>query len=227
MKNKKKQILWIGALSWLNKDLTYFPNASYPGIVSGSAFQQSIIEGIEEQGIDVQILTDCNIYSGKRLEWSHNGNIKDIRVAGKKGKLTRLFLKAINLIKEIKNKNILEEKDVVIAYEMHLPYLLALRKIKKINKNISTILVCPDLSIYMDIDIRKKPVKRILKKIENYIMKKMLKYIDGVVVFTEQMYEYFKERNIPYRVVEGVCRNKFSLEKKEKKAIYFTCRIFT
>ena len=55
---EKKNILWIGALSWLNADLTYFPNASYPGIVSGSAFQQSIIEGFEQHGNDVQILTD-------------------------------------------------------------------------------------------------------------------------------------------------------------------------
>lgn len=218
MENMRKQILWIGALSWLKKDLSYFPNASYPGIVSGSAFQQSIIEGMEEQGIDVQILTDCDMNSGKRLEWSHNERIKDVRVAGKKGRLSRIISKTINLIKEIKNSKILKEKEAIIAYEMHLPYLLALRKIKKINKNMSTILICPDLSIYMDVASRKKTFKRVLKKIENYIMKKLLKYVDGVVVFTEQMYEYFKGRNIPYVVVEGVCRNKFSLEEKEKKS---------
>lgn len=90
---EKKNILWIGALSWLNADLTYFPNASYPGIVSGSAFQQSIIEGFEQHGNDVQILTDCDMGSGERLEWSHNDKSKDIRVAGKSNKILRIIKK--------------------------------------------------------------------------------------------------------------------------------------
>lgn len=121
---EKKNILWIGALSWLNADLTYFPNASYPGIVSGSAFQQSIIEGFEQHGNDVQILTDCDMGSGERLEWSHNDKSKDIRVAGKSNKILRIIKKTQGLKRELRKTKILANKDVVLAYEMHLPYLL-------------------------------------------------------------------------------------------------------
>lgn len=214
---EKKNILWIGALSWLREDLTYFPNASYPGIVSGSAFQQSIIEGLEEHGNDVQILTDCDMGSGERLEWSHNGKSKDIRIAGKSNKILRILTKIKGLKKELKKTTILSNQDVVLAYEMHLPYLFALKKIKKLHKDIPTILICPDLSIYMDVNSKNKPLKRFLKKIENWLMKKLLRYVDGVVVFTEQMYDYFSSQHIPYVVVEGVCRNKFSLITKQKK----------
>ena len=214
---EKKNILWIGALSWLNADLTYFPNASYPGIVSGSAFQQSIIEGFEQHGNDVQILTDCDMGSGERLEWSHNDKSKDIRVAGKSNKILRIIKKTQGLKRELRKTKILANKDVVLAYEMHLPYLFALKKIKRINKNIPTILICPDLSLYMDVNSKNKPLKRFLKKIENWMMKKLLQYVDGVVLFTEQMNDYFSFKRLPYVVVEGVCRNKFSLEVKQKK----------
>ena len=68
-----KNILWICGIAWLRDDNTYFPEATYPGIVSGSAFQQSIMEGLESQNHNVRILSDCDMSSGERLEWSHNG----------------------------------------------------------------------------------------------------------------------------------------------------------
>lgn len=218
MQDNKYNILWLGAISWMNKDMSYFPNATYPGIVSGSAFQQSIIEGLEQQNNNVQILTDCDLFSGKRIKWSHNNKSNDVRVAGKKNKILRFFAKTRNLRKELNKTTILNKKDVVIAYEMQIPYLLALKSIKKKNKKIKTVLICPDLSIYMDVDINHKPLKKFLKAIENKIIIKLLKYVDGFVVFTKQMYDdYFSFTNKPYVIVEGVCRNKYPLDYKEKK----------
>lgn len=212
----KKNILWICGIAWLREDNTYFPEATYPGIVSGSAFQQSIIEGLETQDYNVRILSDCDMSSGKRLEWSHNNKSQDVRVAGNGNRILRIPTKIIELFKEIKNSNILNGIDYVCAYEMHLPYLFCLNKIKKINPNIKTVLICPDLSIYMDLDVKKKPIKNFFKKVENTVAKRLLKRVDGYVLFTEQMQEYFKGFNKPYTVIEGVYRNKYPLTQTAK-----------
>lgn len=198
------KILWVGAISWL-KNGVFTPPVRYPGIVSASTFQQAMIEGLENQGQSVRILSDSDVFDGTRVIWNHNkSNEYDVRVAGKENRILRLPVKTINLIKEIRKKGIARQRDVVVAYEMHIPYLFAIRKLKK-EYNITTILICPDLTAYMDVDIEKKPIKRIFKIIENQMMKHLLKYVDGYVFFTAQMAELFTGKlHKPYTVVEGV-----------------------
>ncbi len=211
-----KNILWICGIAWMRDNNTYFPDATYPGIVSGSAFQQAIIEGLETQNYGVRILSDCDMSSGTRLEWSHNGNSNDVRVAGSGNKILRIPTKIVELFKEIKKGKILDGVNYVCAYEMHLPYLFCLNKIKKLNPGIKSVLICPDLSIYMDLDAKKKPLKSFLKKIENIVAKQLLKSVDGYVLFTEQMQNYFSKFNKPYTVVEGVYRDKYPLTQTTK-----------
>ena len=213
---QNKNILWICGIAWLRDDNTYFPEATYPGIVSGSAFQQAIIEGLESQSYNVRILSDCDMSSGTRLTWSHNGVSEDVRVAGNGNRFLRIPKKIIELSREIKNGNVLDDIDYVCAYEMHLPYLLCLKKVKKIKPHIKTVLICPDLSIHMDLSAKKKPFKTFLKKIENILVKRMLKSVDGTVLFTEQMREYFAKYNKPYTVIEGVYRDKYPLTPSPK-----------
>lgn len=213
----RNKILWICGIAWLRNDNTYFPEATYPGIVSGSAFQQAIIEGLEVQSYDVTILSDCDMASGNRLEWSHNEKSHDVRVAGNGNKVLRIPKKIKELTKELKHTNILEGIDYLIAYEMHFPYLVCLNLIKKLRPSIKTILICPDLSVHMDLNAKMKPIKRLLKSIENRISKKLLNSVDAYVLFTEQMQDYFAIYNKPYTVVEGVYRDKYSLDKVDKK----------
>ena len=212
-----KNILWICGIAWIREDNTYFPEATYPGIVSGSAFQQAIIEGLEDQNYQVRILSDCDMSSGIRLEWSHNGKSNDVRVAGNGNRFLRIPTKTIEFFREIKKADVLSDIDYVCAYEMHIPYLFCLNKIKKIKPQLKTVLICPDLSVYMDLDVKKKPIKIFLKKVENIVAKYLLNSIDGYVFFTEQMKNYFSKFNKPYTVIEGVYRDKYSLTKTEKK----------
>ncbi len=214
---EQKNILWIGGIAWLREDNTYFPEATYPGIVSGSAFQQAIIEGLEAQHHNVRILSDCDMSSGTRLEWSHNAKSRDVRVAGNGNRLLRIPTKIRELFKELKHGNVLDGVSCACAYEMHLPYLFCLNKIKKINPQIKTVLICPDLSIHMDLDAKKKPLKSFLKKIENVVAQHLLKRVDGYVLFTEPMNDYFAKFHKPYTVIEGVYRDKYSLEPAEKR----------
>lgn len=215
--NEKKNILWICGIAWRKEDGTYFPEATYPGIVSGSAFQQAIIEGLEEQDYRVRILSDCDMSSGCRLEWSHNGKSRDIRVAGNGNKYLRIPKKIKELLHEIKHGNVLDGIDYVFAYEMHIPYLVCLHQIKRVNPQMKTILICPDLSIHMDLDAARKPIKTFLKKIENIVAKILLKEVDGYILFTEQMQEYFRAYKKPHAVVEGVYCDKYALDAAIKK----------
>lgn len=208
----KKNILWMGAISWLFEDGTYFPRVSYPGIVSGSLFQQSMIEGMESKGYNIQILNDCDMSEGERVDWSHNGKNCDVRVGGKKGLFKRLFSKTINLKKEFKKNKYYLDKEVLIVYEIHLPYLLNVLYLKKKNKNIKVILICPDLSMYSDLSLKKKKIKSFLKKIELFFINNLLKYIDGFVIFTKSMLDYLGKYCKPYQVIEGVYANKFELD---------------
>lgn len=216
----KKNILWICGIAWLRNNNTYFPEATYPGIVSGSAFQQSIIEGLESQKCNVKILSDCDMGSGERIEWTHNDKSTDIRISGNGNKFLRIPKKIIGFWYEIKKENTLEDIDYAIAYEMHLPYLFCLQLIKKIKPQIKTVLICPDISVYMDLNTKGKSIKSFLKKIEYYIEKRMLKFVDGYVLFTEQMNEFFAEYDKPYVVVEGVYRDKYSLKETTKKRFF-------
>jgi len=214
----KYKLLWIGAISWC-KAGKYEPPVRYPGIVSASSFQQAIIEGLEKQGESVQILSDADIFDGDRALWKHNENEQcDIRVAGKGNKILRLPVKTSNLIREIRKSNLAENRDVALAYEIHIPYLFALKELKKRNPSITTLLICPDLTTYMDIDIDRKPLKKIFKSMENRLMKRLLRYVDGYVFFTEQMADFFtgKSRR-PYAVVEGVLNDeKYDYSESEK-----------
>lgn len=215
--NKRKKILWIGAISWMQSDNTYFPEATYPGIISGSAFQQAIIEGMEMQGYEIKILSDCDMASGIRLEWSHNNLSKDVRIAGNGNKFLRIPKKIKEFSKELKKEETLKDIDIVLAYEMHIPYLICLYKIKKINPNIKVVLICPDLSLYMDLNNKNKLIKKILKRIEYNIAKRLLKSVDGFILFTEQMKKYFSDFNKPFSIIEGVYLNKHSLSKLKKE----------
>ena len=214
MENKK--ILWISGIAWMRDDNTYFPEATSPGVVSSSAFQQAIIEGLENQEYNVKILSGSDLSSDCRLSWSHNGKSRDIRVKGSSNKLWRIPKKIIELSKELKPE-MLNGVDYACAYEMHLPYLICLHRIKKRFPNVKTVLICPDLCIYMDLDAKKKPFKTFLKKIENRVAQVLLKSVDGFVFFTEQMEDYFGKYGKPFTVIEGVYRDKYSLAPTTKE----------
>lgn len=217
-KGHMNDILWIGAISWL-KNGKYKPPAKYPGIVSASSFQQAMIEGLEKHGRIVRILSDSDIFSGKREIWKHSEDgLDDVRVAGVGNKILRLPIKTLNLCREISRNKRLIDSRVVVVYEMHIPYLFALRKIKRNNPNIVSVLICPDLTSYMDVDIAKKRIKRILKLIENKLAQRLLRYVDGYVFFTEHMSEQFQGHlHKPSVVIEGVFNeDKYEYSRLEK-----------
>lgn len=217
------KILWIGSINWFDgKNYVVYPHTA--GAVSSSAFEQAIIEGLEGWGHKVRILSDWDNDAGKRFEWSHNHEQRDITVPGISIKYVRLFYKAWAMRRELeRNEFLLKNVDVTVIYSVHVPYFSLLRKIKRINANCKIILVCPDLSEYMDPSIKKKPLKRMLRKLESLYIHCQAREIDGVIWFAEKMKEILPI-TAPSIVIEGV----FSLSnidaedaKEEKRCVAY------
>jgi len=214
------KILWISCLAWLENGKYRLP-VNGPGAVSGSIFQQSIIEGIEIHGASVDILNDYPVANKKCVKgakWSHNGKSRNRTISTINIPLISMVIKSISIFLNILKKQKGMKYNIAIAYLIHTPYLIGLWVTKKINRDIKTVLICPDLPGYMDMSLKEKPLKRLFKKIDYIIISKLINSIDAFVLFSDAMKERLPIGNKPSIVIEGVY-SQFDVEltKVEKK----------
>ena len=201
------KILWISSIAWKNNgEYPYAVNGA--GAVSGSLFQQSMIEGLEKLGHSVDIISDypyapgCNVHS--QISWSHNDHSKD--VAAKTIDIPYLSLlhkdKSLKCIVSDKVKN--NKYDFAVAYLIHHPYMSALAYAKHLDSRIQTVLICPDLPDMMDMSLPQKKLKSFMKKIDKKRINKLYKKVDGFVLFAEPMLEKIDIGDSRYTVIEGI-----------------------
>lgn len=198
--------LWFSSLAW-HKNKKYPHEVDGPGAVSGSIFQQSMIQGLERCGVDVDIINDYPIRYKKYFrgyEWSHNGKNADVAISKINMKILSLITKTISLLKSIKNKQVSKKYDVAISYLIHTPYLLGLWFSKILNPKLKTILICPDLPGYMDMSLNNKPIKKIAKMIDGLLINNIIRKVDGFVLFSEAMQSKLPIEGKPAIVIEGV-----------------------
>ena len=100
------------------------------------------------------------------------------------------------------------KKKVVIAYAMTATFTRLLQYVKKINHNVVTCLIVPDLPQYMNLTNQNSKLYTILKKAEINQIEKNMKCIDSYVVLTEQMAKALKIE-VPFIVVEGISTDLF------------------
>ena len=100
------------------------------------------------------------------------------------------------------------ETKVVIAYAMTFTFTHILRYIKKINSNIITCLIVPDLPQYMNLTYNKRVIYTLIKNIEIKLIKSDTSYIDSYVLLTEYMRDALNI-NVPFVVIEGISTNLF------------------
>jgi glycosyltransferase involved in cell wall biosynthesis len=93
---------------------------------------------------------------------------------------------------------------IVFVYSVHSPFLIAAAAAKKLNKDLHICLIVPDLPEFMDIELDKKPIKRLLKKIDAKIIKRSLEQIDSYVPFSKHMGDRLPIKNLPCVVMEGI-----------------------
>lgn len=202
------KILWIGGICW-NHDGKYKFPLTLPGAVSGSFFQQSIIEGMEscDEDVEVTLLTEyCSDYKKiiPKFDWSHNGTSHDVSISVIQVPLLNRISKTYNLSKAYEDVFSKRMFDVVIVYNIHTPYLKTLERVKQCQPDIKSILIVPDLIEYTDVDLKRKPIKRWLKRADRKEINSLYDLIDGFVLFTESMKEKLPIEGKPYVVIEGV-----------------------
>lgn len=203
-------IIWISSLAWKSNDGIYTEEIKNPGAIAGSLFQQNIIEGLDEQGVNVDIINEFpgEKNNKKNKIWYRNGKNNNLEIKTMKNSFFNYFNKVLSIVNGFKEINSKQDYDVAIIYLMHLPYIFAAIYIKLfLKKNIKLVLICPDLPKFMDLSLENKRIKKIMKKIENKIINFFLKFIDGYILFSEPMISKLKIESKKTIVVEGVYSN--------------------
>lgn len=201
------RILWISSLAWRNDGhYLYAPNGA--GAVSGSLFEQSMIEGLEMQGHMVDILSDYPYAPGenphKCMEWSHREGAQDIMIRTIDTPYISLFYKAHALRHAVRKKMRENTYDFAVAYLIHQPYMDALAYAKRLCPSLRTVLICPDLPDMMDMSLSEKPLKSFLKRVDMRRVARLYTKVDGFVLFADAMQERIDLHGAPYTVIEGV-----------------------
>ena len=105
-------------------------------------------------------------------------------------------------LKRIVKDNYKKKKIHIIACELHKPYLICLKRIKKKYKNIFTTTIVLDLPKHVNADSK---FKRIIKGLENKkVISLASRFSDSYLCLTNALAELFKSFNKPIIVSEGI-----------------------
>lgn len=119
---------------------------------------------------------------------------------------------------------------VLLAYAMLPTFTRLLRYAKKLNANIATCLIVPDLPQYMNTSGKTSLSYTLWEKLSNAVIKSDMKYIDSYVLLTENMKEALGIKK-PYVVIEGIvpdnlvddnCCDKSDFSSDSVKTILYT-----
>lgn len=230
MKNKEQDIVCLTGLfpeeyvDEINKySLTGVQNAA-------NKLQWGIVKGLDGLGDNVTIFNSIYVGSYPRLyrkimiptfHFSHGAekndiNIGFINIAGIKV-LSRYYTVKRELDKWASVDS--GRKKVLLIYAMTTPFAQLAGYIKRKYSSIKVIYIIPDLPMYMNVTkVQESAVYRTRKKIEEFLFHRSLKNVDGYVLLTDGMKEWFTT-DINYTVVEGMATidNTIDVDDIEKK----------
>lgn len=230
MKNKEQDIVCLTGLfpeeyvDEINKySLTGVQNAA-------NKLQWGIVKGLDGLGENVTIFNSIYVGSYPRLyrkimiptfHFSHGAekndiNIGFINIAGIKV-LSRYYTVKRELDKWASVDS--GRKKVLLIYAMTTPFAQLAGYIKRKYSSIKVIYIIPDLPMYMNVTkVQESAVYRTRKKIEEFLFHRSLKNVDGYVLLTDGMKEWFTI-DINYTVVEGMATidNTIDVDDIEKK----------
>ncbi|SFP18337.1 glycosyltransferase [Enterovibrio norvegicus] len=125
--------------------------------------------------------------------------------------LTRMLNSLFMVCAKLKSKKF----DCLFVYGLHSPFLIAANIAKYIFKLPLIVVVTDPPSLITEYDNK---LKTVLKKIDQALIRKLLKRFDGAVVLSEQIAnEYLKGK--PYVVVEGIYNSGYSMDLPEKDEV--------
>lgn len=223
-----KRILWIGTVA--DKEHLKFMNSLGGRDSTACNVQCKLIDGLEQCGICVDVISGHvmkpfpkykKLMIPRRI-WSRNNNSYNVDVAIINIPIVNRISKTINLRKEVlkRCKNTVESS--IYVYALHTPFLLAAIKAKKKNSKIKVYSIVPDLPEFMDTNMSR--LKKAAKKLDRYIINYLLEFVDGFVLFSENMKKQLPISNKPYVIMEGIIDidpNKYFNILEQRKSSYF------
>lgn len=188
---------------------------------AANKFQWGIVNGLcELPGVELKILNSLYVGSYPKryrqptipsFPFGHGGEKSDLNVGFTNLTGYKAVSRYYTLKREIDRwmEETSGEKRVVLAYAMTTPMVELLRNVKRRYKHVTCLLVVPDLPEYMSVSSGKMPLYHFCKKIQIQHFRRALKPVDGYVLLTKYMAEWF-DWEIKYTVIEGICSQKKS-----------------
>jgi len=236
------EILFLGLL-FKEEDENEILTHSKVGVNNScNTFQWNIIKGLEKnKDVNVKIINSVPCGNYPRLynklfirskDWKQ-GRSKTVNkeIGFINFYIVKHFIRKIKYYREIVkwiNDNRKTEKYIVV-YDMHLPVLNSIKKIKKQNHSVKTCLIVGDLpnEYGHNYEKIKRGFKNFFLKYRGKKSMELVEYFDSYVLLTEYMKYPLRIEDKPYVVVEGVVdkNRECSLSngiKSNKKIIMYT-----
>lgn len=183
--------------------------------------QQALLEGFSKQLSGINIITSWRVDTFpkfkrlffKRETYDEFGAKQYVFVGGINLPFLNLLSRFIRCRRELKKMLTNTEKNVLVIYEVHTPYLLAALTLRKRIQHIN--LIVPDMPQFMSGN--KKKLYLLLKRIDARIIKRCLAKIDSYSLLSEGMSELLPMEGKKWTLMEGIYQNAFKEEKVEKE----------
>ncbi len=203
------------------------------GVVQNAAdsLQWKFVEGLDQNlGHPVKLINSLYIgsfparYKKMRIKtasFSHTENAKDVNVGFLNLPLIKMYSRYRTLLPHLKKWALDGKKNkVLIGYALTSVFVEALRYVKKINPEVTTCIIVPDLPEYMNTSNKTSFAYSFLKGLEIKLIHSHLSYCDKFVLLTEQMAESLGVQD--YVVVEGIASEQEIVTDKPEKIILYT-----
>lgn len=193
---------------------------------AANALQWSIVEGLD-QNCHKTVKIFNSLYIGaypqnyrdlfvKTYSFKHSALAEDINIGFVNLFIIKHLFKYWSIKPHLKKwaRDGLQAK-LLIGYALSLEFVACLCYAKKINPEVKTFIVVPDLPEFMNTTDKRTLVYRFLKPIETSYILRNINKIDGFVLLTEPMKEALKIKD-NYVVVEGIATDSFDRSVPEK-----------
>ena len=225
--------LFLGLMYDQDNETEYIKNSKIGLQAAANTFQYALVNGFIENGVDISVLNSIPVgnfpkYYSKLFICSSNWEYKNIKCKNI-GFLNLPILKQISRKIKFINQIVdwIREDDqpkTIVVYSLYVPFLQAIKYIKKIFKHIKISVVVTDLYGKNGLSDKNRFRSFLMRQYQNKI-DRLTKYIDSFTVLTKQMIKPLNIGNRPYTVVEGIYsenNNMIDFKKSEKKVILYT-----
>ena len=188
---------------------------------AATTLQQALLEGFSKQLSGINIITSWRVDTFpkfkriffKKEKYDEFEAKQYVFVGGVNLPFLNLLSRFIRCRRELKKMLTITDKNVLVIYEVHTPYLLAALSLRKHIQHIN--LIVPDMPQFMSGN--KKKMYLLLKRIDARIIKKCLAKVDSYSILSEGMTELLPMDGKRWTLMEGIYQNAFKKELVEKE----------